>query len=229
MFRFGREPFGNGVRDWTIWGVLSNGPAMSPVVVNQPMGHTAYHHVGLGAGAGTGGGPRRALGVAAESRSLGSADLVESGLERGGPYLPWPVLQQTVLHQSHSPYVPTGDWPLIRPAGYEPDDRRGDGALGLSDNEKRLGMVLAVGVGAWLLYKHMGKAGRPGSRRLSRATRRYHARQNPVPFRYEVVASTKRRGRRRYGAIGFTTKRAATDYADDLRKGGHKARVRKKR
>ena len=207
------------------------------------LGHTAFHHVGhdgLGdvpatnpyfsfvnqrrfpynwAG-GAGGVPHSR--VAASSRGLGSADLVESGLEAGGPYVHWPAFAYTKLHDPR--YVASGDWPLVRPAGMEP--------LGLSDNEKRLGMVLAAAGIGWLLWKHMGKAGKRGSRRLARKTRQLHARanpSNPAGYRYTVTASTKRRGkgRRRYGKIGFTTKAAATAYADDLRKGGHKARVRK--
>lgn len=226
--------------------------ALSPIrstVHARALGHTAYHHVGaLGdnqpppanpyysfigqrrapydwAG-GAGGVPRSR--VAAESRGLSNADLLESGLE-AGQYLHSPAFQYTHLHDPR--YIPSGDWPLLRPAGIEPPDPRGDGALGLSDNEKRLGFALAaVGLG-WLLWKHMGKAGRPGSRKIARKTRRLYARANPAnpsSHRYKVVASTKRRGRRRqYGAIGFTTKAAAQAYAEDLRKGGHKARVRK--
>ncbi|HZJ67647.1 MAG TPA: hypothetical protein VFD36_29290 [Kofleriaceae bacterium] len=211
----------------TLWGNVSNPvPVMASPVRAQPMGHTAYHHVGLGyvpmpaapyyrfgyqgqrfpgIWAGGQGGvawDRRA----AETRELGNEDLLESGLEAGGPFLPFRAFARTMVHDPR--YVPhpspTGDWPLVRRAGPEP--------VGLSDNEKKLGIVLALGAVGFMIWKKMGK------------------RKNPARFKYQVVATTKRRRkkrRRRYGAIGFKTVRAAEAYADYLRKGGHKARVRK--
>lgn len=233
----------------TIWGARVDTRAVSrPVTVPQPMGHTAYNHLGslgdpsyqpspsspyylFGAqrrypfawSGGAGGVPWSR--VAAESRQLGIFDLVESGLDFDPKqFIPSPALSRTILHDPA--YEPTGDWPLVRPQGYEPDDPRGDG-LGLSDNEKKLGLVLvAAGLG-FLLWKRMGRAGPRGSRRLARATRGY-MRSNPARKRFEVHATASRRARRREYAGSFTRLSEARDYAESLRKGGHKAVVKKR-
>lgn len=98
----------------------------------------------------------------------GSADLVESGLD---PYfMPYSAFKHTHLHDPT--ILSLSDWPLLRPAGVEPLDPHGEG-LGLSDNEKTLGAVIAVGAVGWLLWKKSGRAGGRGSRRLARRTRRF--------------------------------------------------------
>lgn len=230
----------------TLWGaVASLLPATRAVTRAQPTGATAYHHVGLGdfqppgnhpnylfgvqhryaynwAG-GSGGTPWSRVGAEARELSgLSNFDLLESAGEPT-PFPHFPAFRRTTLHDPR--YVPVGDWPLIRRQGPEP--------MGLSDNEKKLGIVLALGAIGWMIWKRMGKAGPPGSRRLARSTRRFIRRNpaNPVAFKYEVVASTKRRGRgrRRLGAIGFTSKRAAEGYADYLGASGHKVAVRKRK
>lgn len=231
------------------------------------VGHTAFHHLGAVPGdcvrggspykptpsspyylfgaqrrypyawSGAAGGVPQSR-VAAESRGLGIFDLAESGLTPNPKdFIPFPGFNKTMVHHG---YVPSGDWPLARYAGREPDDPRGDGrgALGLSDNEKLLGKVLALGVLGYVLYKKLGKAGPRGSRRLARSTRQYYAAakrnpENPVHTRYEVHASAshkRRRGRRRRleYAGSFVRKREASDYARYLREGGHKAQVRRK-
>jgi hypothetical protein len=205
-------------------------------MTKTPMGHTAYHHMGdlpgdcvpglsryqrspsspyfqFGAqrrypfawSGGPGGVPQSR--VAAESRGLGIFDLVESGLEMrpGATFMPHPAFRRTTAHRD----VPMGDWPLVRPAGREPDDSWGDGrgALGLSDNEKKLGLLLAVAGVGYLAYKFLAK------------------RKNPVRRRYEVKATASRRARHLEYAGSFVNKRSADEYAAHLRLGGHKARV----
>lgn len=90
---------------------------------------------------------------AAESRSLGNADMVESGYESDA-YFPNVAFNHTTLHRALP--EPISDWPLWRPAGLEPHDPNGDGLGfwdGLSDNEKKLVLVLgAVGV-AWFVFR----------------------------------------------------------------------------
>ena len=135
---------------------------MPPTNLCSGLGHTAYWHTGLGAtstpyylfGAqrrypfawhgGAGGVPWSR--VAAETRELSDFDLRESGLT---PYtVGYPAFRHTTLH--------LGDWPAVRPAGPEPLDPGGLGALPiwgtLSDNEKRLALiagVAALGLVAW--------------------------------------------------------------------------------
>lgn len=197
------------------------------------LGHTAYHHVGLGDykpspsspyylfgyqhrmpynWAGGAGGVPWASPQAAESRGLGAADILESGLEPlPGQFSHYPAFNRTMLHDPR--YFPTGDWPLVRPAGPEP--------MGLSDNEKKLGIALAIGALGWMIYKKMPRKN-PARRR-----------KNAIPFRYQVTASTKAKRRRKRsrstGTLGFLSKRAAEEYADYLRLGGHKASVKRKR
>ena len=140
---------------------------------------------------------------------LGIFDLVESGLDfKPTQFLPTPAFNATIMHDPA--FVPQlGDWPLDRPAGYEPDDRRGD-ALGLSDNEQTLLKILAAAGVGYLLWKKFGKR-----------------KKNPVRKRYEVHATSRRRGRRCEYAGSFKNKREAKAYADYLREGGHKALVKR--
>ncbi len=225
-------------REWCCSGItqqIGRLPGRAPML-RYGLGHTAYHHVGMGdyqpspsspyylfgiqhrmpynwAG-GAGGVPWS--GRAAETRelsgSLAADDLLESGLEPG-QYTHFPAFNRTMLHDPR--YFPTGDWPLIRPAGPEP--------MGLSDNEKKLGMALALGAIGWMIWKKMGRRSNPA---------RGRRRRNAIPFRYQVVASTKGKRRKKRaratGTLGFTSKGAAEEYADYLRVGGHKARVRRK-
>jgi hypothetical protein len=85
--------------------------------------------------------------------SLGSADMVESGLDAN--WVGYPAFKRTILHQA---YRDMGDWPLLRPAGPEPLDPNESalGAIpiwdGLSDNEKTLAMVAAAAGVGWFLF-----------------------------------------------------------------------------
>lgn len=243
------------------------------------LGHTAFHHLGALPGdcvrggspykpspsspyyqfgaqrrypyawSGAAGGVPQSR-VASESRGLGIFDLRESGLSPDPrAYRPFPALKKSMLHQG---YVPAADYPPVRFAGREPDDPRGDGrgALGLSDSEKKFGILAIAAIAGWFVYKRLGKAGPRGSRRLSRATRKHYAAArkearnellkgtaglligNPRG-RYEVHASAshkRRPGRRRrleYGGT-FRYKADAEEYARYLREGGHKARVKRR-
>jgi hypothetical protein len=107
--------------------------------------------------------------VAGESRELSNVDLEESGLN---PYsMPYPAFGRTRLHS-------VGDWPAVRPAGPEPLDPGGLGSTSrrmgarrpgdwhsvgsitdLSDNEKKLAMLVAAGAVGIFLWKR-SKRGR---------------------------------------------------------------------
>jgi hypothetical protein len=101
--------------------------------------------------------------VAGESRELASFDLEESGLN---PYsMAYPAFGKTRMHS-------VGDWPAVRPAGPEPLDPSGLGAiprraleselgsiLDLSDNEKKLAMLVGAAAVGFLLWKR-SKRGR---------------------------------------------------------------------
>lgn len=199
------------------------------------LGHTAYHHLGQLPGdcvrggspykptpsapyyqfgyqrrypyawSGAAGGVPQSR-VAAESRGLGIFDLRESGLAPSPQaFNTFPGFRKTMIHEG---YVSSGDFPLVRPAGREPDDPRGDGrgGLGLSDNEKKFGLVLAVGAIGFFALRRM--------------------RKNPARKRYEVRATSSPRGRRLEYAGSFTKKGDAERYAGYLRRGGHRAHVR---
>ena len=87
--------------------------------------------------------------VAAETRELSGADLIESGLS---PYaIPYPALRKTVMHD---PLKGLGDWPLPRPSGPEPQDPIDLGDLfDLSRNEKLLALGAAAGITAFVLWR----------------------------------------------------------------------------
>lgn len=91
---------------------------------------------------------------AGEVRSLSNFNLEESGLT---PYsISNPSLQHTRLHDP----MPIGDWPPVRSAGPEPL-HPGEGAMGLfetlSDNEKKLAMVLGAGAALYFFLRHKRK------------------------------------------------------------------------
>lgn len=211
------------------------------------LGHTAYNHVGndglegLGNSnpsspyynfgyqhrfpynwAGGAGGSAWATSPAAETRglsglgSLGNADILESGLEPlPGAYSHNPAFARTMLHDPR--YVPTGDWPLIRPQGPEPMGFDPFSYFNLSDSERKFAMLALAGLGGFLLWKKLKSRPRANPAR------------NPKRVPYSVIATTKRKRRKgsRYGTIGFTTKSSAAEYAEYLRLGGHKARVKR--
>jgi hypothetical protein len=164
---------------------------------------------------GAGGVPQQAQ--AAEVRALsggcfptpiGNADILESGLN---PYtLPYPSFKRTHLHDP-TLLSQLSDWPLVRPAGPEPLDPHEGAprALGFSDNEKRLGLVLAAAAIGYFAYKKLRK------------------KPNPIRGRYVVIASARRDRPANY-AGSFTTKKAASAYAAWVRRGGGKASVRRK-
>lgn len=141
----------------------------------------------------------------APSSSLGAADLVEAGLT-DPIYEPDPALAKARARLCKLPKPPCGlraaasadlaglgDWPLVRPAGPEPEAM---GAIpvwsGLSNNEKAL-VVGAAGVLAFFWWKR-SKRGR---------------RRNPW-----TVTS---RSRGVTGTLKFTSKRRAKEYAEYLR------------
>lgn len=106
---------------------------------------------------------------AAESRELG-LDLEDAGK---GPYFAaFPGFAHSEIHQTRTSFA---DWPPNRPSGPEPlAPREALGFLsGMSDNERRLALLLAAGGLGYLLYQRMG---RPARGRLARATRRYRRR-----------------------------------------------------
>lgn len=81
----------------------------------------------------------------AESRELADFDLIDAGYGEGFPS--YPAFNRTILHMP----APTGDWPLIRPSGPEPESL---GFFGnLSDNERSLMMVGGAALGVFLLMR----------------------------------------------------------------------------
>lgn len=100
-----------------------------------------------------------------ESRELGIFDLVESGASAFA--LPSPALSRTRLHA-------VGDWPLVRPAGPEPQIP-GDLGFELSRNEMGLvavGVLGLVALGAFAEFSIFKRLLRSSSRPRSRAKKR---------------------------------------------------------
>jgi hypothetical protein len=90
---------------------------------------------------------------AAETRELGSADMIESGLDPN--FIPYPAFNHTRFHDPSLELAGLGDFPLRRPAGKEPLDPHQ--LADLSDNEKKYGALAIAGLAALWLYKRSKK------------------------------------------------------------------------